>query len=296
MAPGARLHVLSVGVSKYGDKASHLRLDYAAKDAQDVISALINTQSGLYADVSSQELKDTSAIRIGVFQALDTMTANLQRGAGRDVAVLMFSGHGALIEGEYYLLPHDVAARTPEAITTSAIEVSTLRKRLAKLGESGRVLVLLDACRSGAATASGSALAGDGGLLRTALMGLANVTVLTSSNSNQLSYESKEWENGAFTKVLLRAFGKDADADRNGLVSTTELTSYLSDQLPRLTQNKGRQEPAMEIRFQSELFVSGLWLEKSQAERVDGLDFDNGPGNAQGRATCRSRGSTLPQL
>jgi len=82
--------------------------------------------------------------------------------------------------------------------------------------------------------------------------------VLTSSNSNQLSYESKEWENGAFTKVLLRAFGKDADADRNGLISTTELTSYLSEQLPRLTQNKGRQEPAMEIRFQSELFVSGL--------------------------------------
>jgi hypothetical protein len=31
-------------------------------------------------------------------------------------------------------------------------------------------------------------------------------------------------ENGAFTKVLLRAFGKDADADRNGLISTTELT------------------------------------------------------------------------
>jgi uncharacterized caspase-like protein len=68
--------------------------------------------------------------------------------------------------------------------------------------------------------------------------------VLTSSNSNQLSYESKEWENGAFTKVLLRAFGKDADADRNGLISTTELTSYLSDQLPRLTQNKaGRNQP-----------------------------------------------------
>ena len=51
-APGARLHVLTIGVSDYGDKASDLRLKFAHRDAQDVASALVNTQGGgLYAEV-----------------------------------------------------------------------------------------------------------------------------------------------------------------------------------------------------------------------------------------------------
>jgi len=49
-APGARLHVLTIGVSDYGDKARDLTLKFADRDAQHVMSALLNTQEGgLYA-------------------------------------------------------------------------------------------------------------------------------------------------------------------------------------------------------------------------------------------------------
>jgi hypothetical protein len=52
-APGARLHVLTIGISEYGDKARNVRLSFAARDAQDVASALLNTQGGgLYAEVN----------------------------------------------------------------------------------------------------------------------------------------------------------------------------------------------------------------------------------------------------
>ena len=40
VAPGARLHVLAIGINEYGDKATELRLKFAAKDANDVASAL----------------------------------------------------------------------------------------------------------------------------------------------------------------------------------------------------------------------------------------------------------------
>ena len=51
-APGARLHVLAIGVSDYGEKAAGLALKFAHKDAEDVASALLNTQGGgLYAEV-----------------------------------------------------------------------------------------------------------------------------------------------------------------------------------------------------------------------------------------------------
>jgi hypothetical protein len=72
--PGARLHVLTIGVSDYGDKAKDLRLKFAHRDAQDVASALVNTQDGgLYAEVKPMFLRDSTADKAGIFDALAAM-------------------------------------------------------------------------------------------------------------------------------------------------------------------------------------------------------------------------------
>ena len=42
--PGGVLHVLAIGVDKFGDKAGDLHLDYAAEDAHDVATALEESQ------------------------------------------------------------------------------------------------------------------------------------------------------------------------------------------------------------------------------------------------------------
>ena len=75
VAPGAQLHILAIGISDYGDKATSLRLKFAAKDANDVASALLATQGsefnkkgGLYAEVKPQYLHDGDADRAGDFQ------------------------------------------------------------------------------------------------------------------------------------------------------------------------------------------------------------------------------------
>ena len=44
--PGGVLHVLAIGVDKFGDKAGGLHLDYAAEDAHDVATALLESQKG----------------------------------------------------------------------------------------------------------------------------------------------------------------------------------------------------------------------------------------------------------
>jgi WD40 repeat protein len=139
VGPGARLHVLSVGVSKYGDKAqpSAPRLRGQGCPGCD-LGADSTPSQGSYADVSSQELKDTSAPASACSRRSTTMTANMAtRAHGRDVAVLMFSGHGALIEGEYYLLPTTSTRahrrRSPRQRSRSARCASGWTK----LGESG---------------------------------------------------------------------------------------------------------------------------------------------------------------
>jgi uncharacterized caspase-like protein len=262
VAPGAQLHILAIGISDYGDKATSLRLKFAAKDANDVASALLATQGsefnkkgGLYADVKTQYLHDGDADRAAMFRALDSMKANMVKDeAGQDLAVILFSGHGAIIDDHFYLLPYGIDARTPADLKASAISANEFHDEVAEIAKHGRVLVLLDACHSGAATGDGSALASNADLLRS-IISASNVTVLTSSTTNEFSREDEKWNNGAFTKVLLEALGKDADEDHDGLISMSELTHYVATHVSGLTE--GQQHPGVEQRFEGELFIAG---------------------------------------
>jgi uncharacterized caspase-like protein len=211
VGPGAQLDILAIGISVYGDKATNLRLKFAAKDANDVASALLATQGsgsnnkgGLYAEVKPQYLHDGEADKAGIFSALALIKNNMAKGAGQDLAVILFSGHGAIIDGHFYLLPYDVNARTPAEIKASAISADEFHDEVAELATYGRVLVLLDACHSGAATGTGSALTSDADVLRRRVSA-SKMTVLTSSTSNEISRDDDKWNHGAFTKVLLDA-------------------------------------------------------------------------------------------
>ena len=262
-APGARLHVLTIGISDYGDQAKQLHLKFADKDAGDVANALVNTQGGefnkmggLYAEILPIYLHDKTATKRAIFEAFASMQRNMAKdSAGQDLAVVMFSGHGAIIDDQFYLLPYGVEAGTPAAIEASAIPASQFQAEVKKLAEHGRVLVLLDACHSGAVAGDGSNLATDADKLRL-LMSSSNVTVLTSSRGDEFSQEDEAWKNGAFTKVLIAALGRDADENHDGLISMSEMTAYLSAHLPTLTGD--HQHPGIEQRFQSDLFVAGL--------------------------------------
>jgi uncharacterized caspase-like protein len=148
-APGARLHVLTIGVSDYGDKAKDLKLNFADRDAQDVASALVNTQGGgLYAEVMPTYLHDGTADKATIFEALAAMDRNMAKGAGQDLAVVMFSGHGTIIDGQFYLVPYGADNGTPARLKSSVIPAAEFQGEILKLAAHGRVLVLLDACRS----------------------------------------------------------------------------------------------------------------------------------------------------
>jgi WD40 repeat protein len=254
-APGARLHVLTIGVSDYGDKARDLRLKFAHRDAQDVASALVNTQDGgLYAEVKPMFLHDRTADKAGIFDALAAMERNMGAGASQDLAVVMFSGHGTMIDGQFYLVPHGADNSTPARLKVSAIPAAEFQSEITKLAQHGRVLVLLDACRS--AGLIGALPAAD--VLKSALAA-SNVTVLTSSKADKLSREDGKWQHGAFTKVLLDALSGsayDIDIDHNGVISMAELTAYVEKHLSHLTG--GEQQLGLDQRFQGDIFVAGL--------------------------------------
>jgi uncharacterized caspase-like protein len=251
--------VLTVGVSDYGDKAMGLRLKFAGRDAQDVAGALVNTQTGgLYAEVKSMFLQDRMANKDGIFDALAAMERNMAAGAGQDLAVVMFSGHGTMIDNDFYLVPHGADNSTQSRLMGSSIAAAEFNKRITKLARHGRVLVLLDACRSEGLIDPASSMLPAAELLRS-VRALSNVTVLTSSKEDQLSREDERWQHGAFTKVFLDALAGspyDIDADHNGVITVNELSDYMGKHLSRLTD--GAQQLGLNQRFLGDIFVAGL--------------------------------------
>jgi hypothetical protein len=251
--PGARLHVLAIGISCYNEEhASHLRLHYALADARDIASTLHDTQDGLYAKVSVQYLSDQSATRASILRGLATLYEQMT--GVDDMAVVHFSGHGAVLDDEFYLLPHNVDARDAVAIKDTALAFTALKAELMRLAQRGRVLVLVDACYSGATSFDGTASPDRTRTLSSALA-TSNITVLTSSGASGTSREDPTWGHGAFTKALLEGLSGLADENNDGLISTTELASYLDRRVRHLTAE--RQTPSMEVRFQSTLFAVG---------------------------------------
>jgi len=253
--PGTQLHLLTIGISAYNeDYAKTLRLNYADRDARDLASAIVKTQGSLYSRVMPQVLLNKEANKGGILRALKTLRAGMAAGIGTDLAVVHFSGHGALVDGKLYLLPVEIDARDPVSIQASGLSIDEIKGELLELAKHGRVLVLLDACHSGATTMDGAGLAMDSTALRTELAA-ANITVLTSSSGKQVSREDSRWEHGVFTKVLLDAFNDPAaDINRNGLINTNGLAHYIAQHVSSLTD--GAQTPGMEVRYETTVFAS----------------------------------------
>jgi WD40 repeat protein len=258
-APGAQLHVLTIGINDYGNKATNLTLKFASQDARDVASALLNTQGGgLYAEVKPIYLHDREADKHGIADALAAINRNMTSSAGQDLAVVMFSGHGMMIDNQFYLLPYGADSSTMEHLKADAIPATEFKSEIEKLAQHGRVLVLLDACRSAGLIGGPSNTLPAADMLKS-MLAASNVTVLTSSSANTVSREDEKWQHGAFSKVLLDALSgsaDDIDTDHDGVISMHELTAYIAEHLSRLTG--GDQQLGLDQRFYGGVFVAGL--------------------------------------
>jgi WD40 repeat protein len=256
--PGGVLHVLAIGVDKFGDKAGDLHLNYAAKDAHDVASALLESQKGgpnkatLYADVDLQYLPNDKADSAAILDALDAMAQSMAKNEqGQDVALILISSHGEMIDKEFYLIPYGFDPGSQGRSIKSAVSASEFAKKVGALAAHGKVLLLLDACHSGAVGAQGWAKDPDAKVLQDA-MDLENVTVLTSSKKNEKSEELPDWGHGALALAFLHALAGAKDSQ--GVVRLSALTDSMENEVQSLT--KGRQHLGMHVNFSGDLFMA----------------------------------------
>ncbi len=238
-----KLYVLAVGVADYVDP--NLRLGLAGKDAIDFGAAMQAQQGGLYGAVLVKSLIDRDATHDSVLEGLEWLEKQV---TSRDIGVVFMAGHGMVDEGgRFWYLPADASL---QKLRTRGISKEDIRASLARLA--GKAVLFLDACHAAGAAGKAAGTApevtrGDvdiNGVVNEFAASENGVVVFGSSTGRELSIESADWGNGAFTMALVEGIAQGRAALlATGSITLSELDAYVAERVKELTG--GRQHPVM---------------------------------------------------
>ncbi len=191
---------LVVGVSKFEN--SGINLKFPAKDAKDFRDYLINEAN--FRPDHVKLLVDEEATKERVLTELGDKWLP-KRAHPNDLVVVYLSTHGSPSsldgEGVNYLVMHNT---DPQRLYATGLAVQDLAFALKSRVHAKRSVLIMDACHSGAADAA-KGLKRDGNINLEAFPIGTGQMVICSSKPDQVSWESKRYDNGVFTAQLLKA-------------------------------------------------------------------------------------------
>lgn len=228
------LFIVATGVSNY---AGDLKLNYAAADAKAIVKAFESHSKGVFKKVEARVLTDKEASNSGITEGLKWLAGKM---TSDDVGIFFFSGHGTTdAKGNFFLVPIDVDSRN---IAESCVSGDALKKSLANMP--GRLILMLDACHSGAAADKLPPSRPDD-LVRDLLSDEYGVVVMSSSLGREYSLESADTAAGYFTHGLVEGLSGKADLNRDQMIYIHELDRFAGTHVNLLS--KGRQNPTTGI-------------------------------------------------
>jgi hypothetical protein len=146
----------------------------------------------------------------------------------RDTVVFYFSGHGAVLDGQNYLVPVDGSA-DPDYVKQYNLRVDDIAALL-KQGGFARQVLFLDACRN-ELRADGKSLGGRGLVqFNLAEQFAKGLKVLLGTEFGQISREDEALGHGLFTYYLVEGL-KGAAADDAGLITVGQLEGYVLNEM-----------------------------------------------------------------
>ncbi len=219
--------MLVIGISSYQDAT--LKLELSAKDAGDFASVIKDQEGKTYNSITVKTLLNADATKANILDAFDWLSGKTSN--KDDVVMIYFAGHGINDNNNvYYMLPYDANV---EKLRSSCVNFEELRQTIS--GIKAKVLVFLDACHSGNIYGNSFHINGLVNMLSSS--GTGAVT-FTSSTGKEVSYEKREWNNGAFTKALLEGLTGKARVNGKDKITFKSLDLYISERVPEITNNK----------------------------------------------------------
>lgn len=219
---------LVIGISKF--QKPELDLKCAATDARDFGNFLVKECN--FAADHVHVLTDAQATRAQVLNELgDKWLPRVVR--PDDLVVVYVSTHGSPSDvdlgGINYLLTWDT---DPDSLYASGLPMQDLMRLIKGRLRSDRVMIVLDACYSGNVNPQGKGLHRGGNLDIDDVVQGTGQLVISSSESNQISWESKTGANSVFTKHLMAALRSNGAKTKLGDAFKT-LKESVEDEVQR---------------------------------------------------------------
>jgi len=232
-AQDVSLYVFAVGINKYKNPA--LNLNYAEPDARGIAAFFQKRGPGLFKNVAIREIYNEQATRENILSQLD----RLQGINARDAVLIYLAGHGENVADKWYFIPHELTYPEREGeVKTRGISSDELSEYIKNI-KAQKILMLIDACKSGAVL-----VAFRGFEDRKALSQLSRSTgvhIVAAATKDQYAAEVKDLGHGVFTYTLLEGLNGKAAAGKGDAVTVRRLMSYVEEQLPEITK-KYKQE------------------------------------------------------
>ncbi len=169
---------------------------------------------------------------------------------------VFYSGHGLPTpDGSgLYLLPLQADR---EVIDDTAIPFTKINDAIS-LAKPKSVTVILDACYSGQTKAGQTLVASARPLTLKAQNSFfpPNFTVISASQSDQISSSSPDLQHGIFSYYLMKGMEGDADMDKDGKITLGEMRDYLVEQVGRQAAMMSRKQEPQLIGDASRVFVT----------------------------------------
>jgi WD40 repeat protein len=247
------LHVLAVGVSVYQDKA--LNLGCADNDATLLAKTFKSQSEGpLFGEVRPTVLLNKDATAQAVRAAINKLRTDPEAKAkANDLVIVFFAGHGAKEKDQFYLLTHDANVNN---LAKTALSGKELREALGAFP--CQVLLMMDACHSGAFGAKGKLAAQNlkpatDEATRTFTDDEVGIAVMCAAMGNETAAERKN--NGLFTEAIVAALTASKDVPYNRVNHRQyihHLQAYVFDTVSVASQEK--QHPFLHLPWVVESF------------------------------------------
>jgi WD40 repeat protein len=225
------LYVFAVGINKYRNPA--LNLNYAVPDARAIVS-FFRDKGKLFKKVHVIEIYDEHATKEGIMAKMK----ELEKTDPQDAVLIYLAGHGENVKDVWYFIPHELTyPEREDHVQTKGLSSTELAAGIRNINAQ-KMLMLVDACKSGAVL-----VAFRGFEDRKALSQLSRSTgthVVAASTKDQFAAEVKDLGHGVFTYTLLEGL-KGAAAGDSDTVTVRKLMGYIEEKLPDYTK-KYRQE------------------------------------------------------
>jgi WD40 repeat protein len=258
------LYIVAIGVSEYEN--SDFNLEYAAKDAEDIVAAF-GKMKDRFANIHTIKILNKDATKDNILNCRE----KLMQSKVDDQVVLFTAGHGLLDHQlDYYFGTTNINFINPSENGLAYNDLEGLIDGI----PARKKLVLIDACHSGEVDKDEVKFQTEEveqiGEVRfrsfkpiivkkETQLGLKNsyelmkelfadlrrgsgAMVISSAGGGEFAFESKEWNNGVFTYSVLEGFtSQNADINKDGKILVSELREYVANRVSELTN--GKQNP-----------------------------------------------------